>query len=109
MLRVVGAILLVAIYIYCIIDVLRTPRGEARTLPKWLWIVLVVLVPILGSLLWLVLGRVWRAPGSRMGRRRGPVAPDDDPAFLKKLGDDAWSQRMRRRRSNPSADGPTPT
>ncbi|MBI1350439.1 MAG: hypothetical protein GC156_04895 [Actinomycetales bacterium] len=109
MLRVVGAILLVAVYIYCIIDVLRTPGGEARTLPKWLWVVLVIFVPIVGSVLWLILGRVWRAPGAFSNRRRGPVAPDDDPAFLKKLGDDAWSQRMRRRRSNPSADGPAPS
>ena len=103
MLRVAVAILAVAVYIYCIIDVLRTPRGETRSLPKWLWLVLVVLVPLIGSALWLVLGRVWRAPGSRFGRRRGPLAPDDDPTFLKQLDDDVWSKKMQRRRRGESS------
>lgn len=101
MLRVFGVILAVAIYIYCIIDVIRTPAGEMRTLPKWLWLILVVLVPLLGSALWLVLGRVWRSPGSR--RRRGPLAPDDDPTFLKKLDDDVWTRKMQRRRGEESS------
>ncbi len=105
MLRVAAVILAVAFYIYCIIDVLRTPSTEARSLPKFVWLLLVILVPILGGLLWLALGRVWRMPGSRFGRRRGPLAPDDDPSFLKELGDDVWSKRMeqRRRDGEPSA------
>jgi hypothetical protein len=99
-LRVALVILAVAFYIYCIIDVLRTRRDEARSLPKWLWLVLVIIVPVLGGLLWLVLGRVWRAPGSRFGRRKGPLAPDDDPKFLKQLGDDVWSKKMQQRRGD---------
>ena len=104
MLRVIMAILAVAVYIYCIIDVVRTPRGEARTLPKWLWLILVILVPLIGSALWLALGRVWGGPGSRFYRRRGPVAPDDDPTFLKKLDDDVWVKKMQRRRGERPAD-----
>ncbi len=100
MLRVLGVLVLVALYIYFILDVLRTPRGETRTLPKFVWLLLVILVPLLGGLIWLALGRVWPAPGSRFGRRRGPLAPDDDPKFLKQLGDDAWHQRMQRRRDD---------
>ncbi|MDQ5974715.1 MAG: hypothetical protein QG661_1924 [Actinomycetota bacterium] len=102
MLRVLGVLVGVALYIYFIIDVLRTPRGETRSLPKFVWLLLVVLIPLLGGLLWLALGRVWPSPGSRFGRRRGPLAPDDDPTFLKQLGDEAWMNRMRRRRG----DGP---
>ena len=98
MLRVAGAILAVAIYIYCIIDVARTPRGETRSLPKFVWLLVVILVPLIGSALWLALGRVWRSPGSRWSRRSGPMAPDDDPTFLKKLDDDVWSKKMQRRR-----------
>ena len=104
MLRVALTLLAVAFYIYCIIDVLRTPAGETRSLPKAVWLVVVILVPILGGALWLLLGRVWRSPGSRFGRRRGPLAPDDDPRFLKQLGDDVWSQRMRERRDGSKRD-----
>lgn len=100
MLRVVAVILAVAVYIYCIIDVARTPRGETRSLPKFVWLLLVILIPLIGDVLWLALGRVWRSPGSRFGRGRGPLAPDDDPTFLKKLDDDVWSKKMQRRRGN---------
>jgi len=98
MLRVAGAILAIAFYLYCIIDVLRTRSGETRTLPKFVWLLVVILIPLLGGIMWLLFGRVWNVPRSR--RRRGPVAPDDDPAFLKQLGDDAWSRRMRQRRTD---------
>ena len=98
MLRVAAVLFAVAVYIYFIIDVLRTRRGDTRSLPKFVWLLVVILVPIIGGLLWLALGRVWPAPGSRFGRRRGPLAPDDDPNFLKKLDDDVWSKKMQRRR-----------
>jgi hypothetical protein len=98
MLRVVGVLIGVALYIYFIIDVMRTPRGETRTLPKFVWLLVVVLLPLLGGLIWLALGRVWPSPGSRFGRRRGPMAPDDDPRFLKQLGDDVWVKKMEQRR-----------
>lgn len=98
MLRVVGILLLLAVYIWFIIDVIRTPRPQVRSLPKWLWFLLVILIPIIGGVLWFIWGRAKPAPGSRFGRRRGPRAPDDDPNFLKKVDEEAWRQRMRQRR-----------
>jgi hypothetical protein len=65
-------------------------------------LLLVVLLPILGGLIWLALGRVWPSPGTRFGRKRGPLAPDDDPKFLKQLEDDVWSKKMKRRRGESS-------
>lgn len=98
MLRVAGTIVLIAVYIYFIIDVLRTPSSLSRSLPRWAWLLVVVFLPIIGGVLWLAFGRVWPENGSRFGRRRRPAAPDDDPRFLKQLGDDAWAERMRRKR-----------
>lgn len=103
MLRVAAVLLAVAVYIYFVIDVLRTPRGETRSLPKFVWLLVVVLVPLLGGLLWLALGRVWPAPGTRWGRRRGPMAPDDDPTFLKQLDDEVWVRKMQQRRRGKDA------
>jgi hypothetical protein len=97
MLRVVGVLLAVALYIYFIIDVLRTPRADVRNLPKPVWLLIVVIVPLLGGALWLIFGRTWTSRGG-MFRKRGPVAPDDDPRFLRKLDEDVWSKKMRRRR-----------
>lgn len=97
MLRVLVVLLAVAAYISFIVDVIRTPRTRVRALPKALWLVIVIVLPILGGLLWLLLGRERPNPG-RWFRRAGPAAPDDDPAFLKRLEEEAWRQRMRERR-----------
>lgn len=116
--------------IYALIDCIMTPHAQARGLPKVLWLVLVVILPVAGAVAWLLLGRPPstrfhrgtgdgaggnggggggperpvgpRLPG-RPGRRRGPVAPDDDPAFLRRLDEQAWQAKMRRRRSDPGS------
>ncbi|MEI8262122.1 MAG: PLDc N-terminal domain-containing protein [Actinomycetes bacterium] len=91
MIRVIGMLIGVGLYIYFIIDVARTPRTDMRSLPKAVWLILVVVLPLLGGALWMVLGRVWR-PRSRA------LAPDDDPRMLRQISDQAWSERMKRRR-----------
>ena len=108
MLRVAGVLLGLALYIWFIVDVIRTPRLDVRTLPKFVWLLLVILIPLLGGLLWLFAGRP-RPQRPRFGRRRsrGPVAPDDDPSFLRQIDQDTWSERMRRRRDG-GADPASP-
>jgi hypothetical protein len=100
----------VVVTLYAIIDCILTPRALTRGLPKWVWLIVLLLVPFLGAIGWLVAGRPRRETsvasgvGARigsLGRSRGPVAPDDDPSFLRKLDDDAWSRRMRARREEP--------
>jgi hypothetical protein len=61
-------------------------KNEVRNLPKWAWIVICLFVPIIGGLLYLVLGRPAGGPNNRFGKTK-IVAPDDDPAFLRDLSD----------------------
>ncbi|MBU6244837.1 MAG: PLDc N-terminal domain-containing protein [Actinomycetales bacterium] len=103
MLRVLGVIILLAVYIWFLVDVVRTPRLQARRLPKWLWLLIVVILPIAGGLLWLAFGRARPSAGTRR-RRRAPIAPDDDPRFLRELDEQAWRQRMRQRRGETGPD-----
>ena len=95
-----------ALYISFIVDVLRTPGSIMRALPKPLWLLIVVLVPLVGGILWLLAGRP-RQTGGGLFRRRQPVAPDDDPGFLKSLYDEAWKRRMQQRRSQQRPDPST--
>ena len=108
MLRVAGVLLGLALYIWFIVDVVRTPRTDVRTLPKFGWLILVLVLPLLGGVLWLIAGRP-RSQRPRFGgrRSRGPVAPDDDPTFLRQLDQETWSERMRRRRDG-GADPASP-
>jgi hypothetical protein len=61
---IVGAVVgvgFLVLWIYCIYDVITTADAIIQHLPKAVWIIIVVLLPDLGSLLWLGLGRprIW--------------------------------------------------
>ena len=86
LLRYLPFILYAAVTIYTIVDIALIERYRVRALPKVLWILFVIVLPVVGTALWFLLGRE-RLPdgGSTRPVRRGPAAPDDDPEFLHKL------------------------
>jgi hypothetical protein len=81
--------------VYCVLDVLRTPAEAVRTLPKPLWLLL-VLAPFFGPAAWFLAGRAPKraAPAPRPVERG---APDDDEDFLRELRRRAEEQRRRAR------------
>jgi len=93
-------VLLLALWIYCIFDVIATDEGLARNLPKGFWLLIVIFLPDIGSLAWLLLGRPlfagWR-PGDTT--RRAPkrvIGPEDRPDFpVSSL--ENWERDLRRR------------
>ena len=46
---------------------------------------MIVVFPLLGSIAWLWVGRPKTRPSSQRPQRNRPVAPDDDPDFLRGL------------------------
>jgi hypothetical protein len=107
MLRLLPMLLILALALFAVIDCLSRDDDEIRGLPKVLWVLVILLFPLLGSLAWFFAGRPRGAalPGPGFGsggsgsggeRRFGlpggfgrpgprPVAPDDDPEFLRRL------------------------
>jgi hypothetical protein len=86
--------------VYCLIDCIQTDPADVRTLPKPLWAVLIIVLPLFGGVGWLLAGKPERgsvaagrgpwpsAPTSELPRRDRPAAPrgpDDDPEFLRSL------------------------
>lgn len=57
---------------------------SVRVLPKWLWVVLCVVVTPIGGILYIALGRPIDNGPSTSGKTK-TVAPDDDPDFLRNL------------------------
>lgn len=106
MLIIGGAALIVGLTLYTLLDAVRTPAHEARTLPKWLWVIVTLLFPVVGPIMWLILGRPKAQPAAgapRPGfsqRRNTPApsvsSPDDDEEYLRWLK--AKAERERRSR-----------
>lgn len=74
------ALVATAFWVYTIVDCAVQPPTRHRGVSKPVWILIVVLIPVLGGLLWLIVGRTRR---SAITARR---APDDDPEFLGRIG-----------------------
>ena len=112
--RIVLIVLVFALTLYALLDCARTPdESMPARMPKYLWITLVVLFPTIGPIAWIIVSRVKAAEerggyveptvwSSREGttfrrpQRPRPMAPDDDPEFLRDL-----EQDIRRRKHHP--------
>ncbi|MFG6403840.1 MULTISPECIES: PLDc N-terminal domain-containing protein [unclassified Microbacterium] len=70
------ALVATAFWVYTIVDCALQPPTRHRGVSKGMWIAIVVLLPVLGGLLWFVIGR------GRTSKTVGRRAPDDDPEFL---------------------------
>jgi hypothetical protein len=100
------ALVEIVLLVYCVLNIVTTPEGEVRNLPKLLWLLLVVVLPLVGGIAWLIAGRP-QGPARSLpykgnhgvppepDRPRRPTAPrpEDDEAFLRGLRERAEQQR----------------
>jgi len=106
-------LLLLGLWIYCIFDVIATDAAAMRNLPKGVWLMIVLILPDVGSIAWLLLGRPertgWR-PGDTEARRRlpraRPVGPEDSADFIARLEARdrmlaAWAEEDRAKQLEP--------
>lgn len=81
-------ILMLLFWVWCIFDVVATDEALCRNLPKFGWLVLVIILPDVGGIAWVLLGRPERAgfrPGDTTVRRSAVRGPDDDPGFVRSM------------------------
>lgn len=107
-------ILLVAVelvlLILALIGCLSAER--VRVLPRLLWVLVVVLIPLAGPIAYFLWGR----PGHPATRRppARPVSPDDDPDFLRSMDSEQsrrdrellaqWERELRKEEKPPPPD-----
>jgi hypothetical protein len=96
---VVGLILM-AIWIYALFDVITTPNGATRHLPKVGWILIVIFLSTIGAAAWFFLGRPAGASFAFGGRGGDPkhVRPSDTAMS------DAERERIERQRKMAEID-----
>nr|WP_246284369.1 PLD nuclease N-terminal domain-containing protein [Nocardioides perillae] len=103
---VVGPLVL-ALWIFCLVGVLTSRDDDVRLLPRWGWLLAVLLFPFVGSVVWLAFGRPVR-DRPRRGERSQPAFPEydrpgrmaasdpaADEAFLRRVRERAEEQRRR--------------
>lgn len=116
--------------VYCLVDCIQTDSADVRTLPKPVWVLLIILLPLFGGIGWLLAGKPesgaaaarqvpW--PTTRTSgfpeyeRPRPPRGPDDDPDFLRSIHPDGdhrertlqqWEDDLRERERKLRDDEP---
>ncbi|WP_116245556.1 PLD nuclease N-terminal domain-containing protein [Nocardiopsis sp. FIRDI 009] len=98
----------IVLWVYAFCDALTTSAQDVRSLPKFLWLVVIAVFMPVGAILWLFLGRPRQSAPAHGGApspaQAGsaaddldpsdfakpsdsphPLGPDDDPEFLRRL------------------------
>jgi hypothetical protein len=78
-LAAVQLVLLVLALISCL------SADRVRAMPRALWVLVILLIPLLGPIAWYLFGRPLPPPVEGGRARRGPSSPDDDPDFLRSI------------------------
>jgi hypothetical protein len=78
-------VLSIALTLYSFVDCAMRDEAQLRKLPKWGWLLVIILFGTFGSVFYLVAGR----NGGRQINIKRPkpriLPPDDDPDFLRKI------------------------
>ena len=101
-------------YVFVLVFAASAEPTTVRNLPKWAWLLIVVFFPVVGAIAYLIFGRPLSAgsAGSNSGSafrfrsqtskpRTGPIAPDDDPEFLRSLERRLKSEPKEQAEPNP--------
>ena len=105
--------------VLALISCLSAEEEDIRALPRLVWVLIILLIPIVGPVAWFLAGRpkaasdsglTWRPGGALPDTSRSrPVAPDDNPEFLSSLDNgrderakdrelfDQWEEDLKRR------------
>ncbi|MGI8759520.1 MAG: PLD nuclease N-terminal domain-containing protein [Acidimicrobiales bacterium] len=97
---------LVAVWIYCILDVIASDDALIRNLPKMAWLLVVAFIPTVGAIAWLALGRPlyagWRPGDTTIRATPAVTGPEDTVGFSLRNDDQsrqlqAWEDDLARR------------
>lgn len=56
------ALLIFALMVVALIDAITRRDDQVKHLPKFAWVIFIILLPLVGSILWFSIGREWSAP-----------------------------------------------
>lgn len=104
----IAGLVVLAFWLYCVLEVITTDEAQMRNLPKMAWVFIVIFLFEIGAIAWLIAGRPQHRQASmpykgntgippeydRPGRASANN-PDDDAAWLMQLKARAEEQRKK--------------
>ncbi|WP_226531619.1 PLDc N-terminal domain-containing protein [Microbacterium paraoxydans] len=69
------SLLIIALMIGALIDIITRDNSLVKHLPKMVWIIIVILLPLIGSALWFAIGREYGDAGVQIPRMRRAQRP----------------------------------
>lgn len=89
----VFSLLVLAAMVFAIVDIILRDESQVKHLPKMMWLILVILIPLLGTILWFALGREYperqapRPPQFAPWAAAPPAAPRETRSTEQQLAD----------------------
>lgn len=68
----VFSLLVIALMIGALVDIITRDDSQVKHLPKMVWLIIVILLPLIGSILWFTIGREYGDAGVALPRLRRP-------------------------------------
>ncbi|MBO0981305.1 PLD nuclease N-terminal domain-containing protein [Microbacterium sp. SD291] len=70
------SIIIVLLMVVALVDIITRDDSQVRFMPKLVWLIVVILLPLIGSILWFAIGREYSEAGLRIPRmQRAERAP----------------------------------
>lgn len=102
---IIVGVALLFVQILALVDIIRRDDSQVRYLPKLVWVLLVVFVPLIGTIVWFAIGHDWgeRSEAVSFGdpRRQDAVVErqatlSDTEAQLAALEEEEKAERIRK-------------
>jgi hypothetical protein len=78
-------VLALALTLYSFVDCAMRDDSQLRKLPKWGWLLVIILIGTFGSIAYLIIGRNGLRQPRAKKRKPRILPPDDNPDFLREL------------------------
>jgi hypothetical protein len=89
----------IGITVYAVIDwAFRSKTTTPGSLNRWIWLAVIILIPIAGPAAWIILSLIAHAEGTDTPPPDAPRAPDDDPEYLRHISEKI--ERRKKREQN---------
>jgi hypothetical protein len=79
------AVFSIALTLFAFVDCAMRDETQIKKLPKWGWLLVIILLSSIGAIAYLVIGRIGKLQNRPKKGKPRIIPPDDNPDFLKGL------------------------